>query len=115
VGDDFDLTLRRDFHGPSLRNLSPIRFDLPLCYGLFEEHVWLLMFDRPEGIRFTHSPYGGNLDHQRRTTNPAWGFQFVIPDYEVGRKYGFTARAVFRPRCSREEILDEYQRWNSEA
>jgi hypothetical protein len=27
------------------------------------------------------------------------------------KEYGFTARAVFRPRCSREEILQEYQRW----
>lgn len=109
--DEFDAPCRDGYGRGSLRNLSPVRYDLPLCYGLFEEHVWLLMFDRTDGIRFTHNPYGGNGDVQRRSTNPAWDFQFLIPNYEVGEEYGFSARALFRPRCSREEILEEYQRW----
>jgi hypothetical protein len=112
--DELDLTFRSDYRGALFRNPSPVRYDLPLCYGLFEEHVWLLMFDRTEGIRLAHNPYGGNHDAIRRTTNPAWDFQYVIPGYEVGKEYGFRARAVFRPLCSREEILEEYRRWKGD-
>jgi hypothetical protein len=112
LDDELDLTWSEGYHNPSLRHLSPIRYDLPLCYGLFEEHVWLLMFDRTEGVRIAHGPYGGGLDVQRRTTNPSWNFQFLIPDYEVGQEYGFAARAIFRPYCSREEVLEEYRCWN---
>jgi hypothetical protein len=54
------------------------------------------------------------VDAQHRTTNPAWDFQFLIPDYEVGKEYGFAARAAFRPRCSRKEVLEEYRRWNDD-
>jgi hypothetical protein len=109
--DELELTDRTDYQGSASHQLSRIRYDLPLCYGSFDDHTWLLMFDRAARIRFIHNPYGGNGDAQRRTTNPAWSFQFLVPDYAVGKEYGFTARAVFRPRCSREEILEEYQRW----
>jgi hypothetical protein len=114
LDDDFDLTFRADYRDALFRNLSPLRYDLPLCYGLFEEQIWILMFDRTDGIRITHSPSGGGVDAPRRTTNPAWDFQCLIPDYEVGKEYGFSARAVFRPRCSRAEVLDEYRRWQDE-
>jgi hypothetical protein len=114
LDDAFELPSLTHDRGAALRNLSPIRYDLPLCYGLFEEQVWLMMFDRTDGIRITHTAYGGNVDDERRTTNPAWDFQFLIPDYEVGKEYGFTVRAVFRPRCSREEILEEFQRWRND-
>lgn len=112
--DELELTCRDGYRGPALRDVSRVRYDLPLCYGLFEEHIWLLMFDRTEGLRFRHVPYGGNRDAEHRTTNPAWDFQFLIPDYEVGKEYGFRARAVLRPRCSREELLEEYGRWKAE-
>ncbi len=93
------------------KNFSPFRFDAPFHYGNFEEHTWILMFDRGEGVRFSHSPSGGGVNSAARTTNPAWDFQFIVPKFEVGGKYGFKARAVFRPRCSREETISEYERW----
>jgi hypothetical protein len=73
--------------------------------------VWLVMFDRAEGIRFAHSPSGGGADRARQTTNPAWDFQFVVPQPKVGGEYGFRVRTVLRPKCSRDEILDEFRRW----
>lgn len=109
--DSLELAFADEERDALFKNLSPLRFDEPFYHGLFEEHVWILMFDRAEGIRFTHSPTGGGTDAQRKTTNPAWDFQFLVPKPEVLKEHGFRARAVFRPRCSREEIVEEYRRW----
>jgi hypothetical protein len=113
AGASQDLKFR-DGNRPSLfRNFSQLRFDQPLYYGNFEDHIWMLMFDRSDGIRFSHSPSGGGSNSERKTTNPAWDFQFIIPRYEVNQEYGFRARALFRPRCSREELLQEYRTWEA--
>jgi hypothetical protein len=93
------------------KNLSPLRFDEPFYYGLFGRHLFLLMFDRSEGIRFSHSPSGGGFNAEAQTTNPAWDFQYIIPAYEVLREYGFRARAVYRERCGRQEVLREFADW----
>jgi hypothetical protein len=96
-------------------NLSPLRFDEPFFYGLFRRHVLLVLFDRTAGIRFTHSPSGGGLNREAQTTNPAWDFQYLIPRYEVNREYGFRVRVVYRERCSRAEILKEYEDWRKKG
>jgi hypothetical protein len=93
------------------RNLSPLKFDEPFFYGLFRQQVFLLMFDRSDGIRFSHSPSGGGDNPALQTTNPAWDCQFIVPAYEVLRDYGFRARAVYRARCSRQEIVQEFTTW----
>ena len=111
--DDIELTFSDEYRDALFRSLSPLRYKLPLYYGLFEEHVWIVMFDRTEGVRLAHSPSGGGTNAQFQTTNPAWDFQFIIPEYDVNTAYSFNARAVFRPRCTREEVLQEYRRWRS--
>ena len=80
-------------------------------YGNFEDLVYILMFKPGAGIRLTHSPSGGGLNKAFNTTNPAWDWQFIVPDYEVLKEYRYQARAVLRPRCSRAEILAEYEKW----
>lgn len=109
--DEIQLTFSDRYRDALFRNLSPMRYYLPLHYGFFEEHIWIVMFDRTEGIRITHSPSGGGTNTQLRTTNPAWDFQLIVPEYDANTEYSFNARVVFRPRCSREEVLREYQRW----
>jgi hypothetical protein len=93
------------------RNLSPLRFDVPLFYGLFRQHIAIFLFDRTEGIRLTHSPSGGGVNKEQQMTNPAWDFQFLLPSYEVMKEYRFRARLVYRERCSRAEVLREYETW----
>jgi hypothetical protein len=93
------------------KNFSPFKFDEPFFYGLFRKQLFLLMFDRSDGIRFSHSPSGGGDNAESQTTNPAWDFQFIIPAYEVMRDYGFRARVVYRERCPREEIVREFTTW----
>lgn len=112
--DHFKMTFPEDGRDALFKSLSRFRYDVPFFYGHFDDLVWLVMFDRSEGIRFTHSPSGGGANAERRTTNPAWDFQFLIPSPEVGREYGFKVRTVLRPRCSREEVLAEYLEWKNE-
>jgi hypothetical protein len=78
--DKFELKFSPDYRDCLFKNYSPMRFALPLYYGLFGEHIFIVMFDRTQGIRFTHSPSGGGATPERQTSNPAWDFQFIIPD-----------------------------------
>jgi hypothetical protein len=93
------------------KNLSPLKYDEPFFYGLFRKHLFLLMFESSEGVRFSHSPSGGGPNAELQTTNPAWDFQFIIPVYEVLREYGFRARALYRERCTRQEVVQEFATW----
>ena len=110
-GDKLELRFSKGYPEALYRNLSPLRFDEPLYYGLFRNHIYILMFDRAEGVRFTHSPSGGGLNREQQTTNPAWDFQYLVPRYEVLREYGFRARLAYRPRCGRDEVLREVEAW----
>ena len=73
------------------------------------------MFDRTAGLRLTHSPSGGGFSAPRRTTNPAWDFQLIVPEPEVMTDYALRVRTALRPRCGREEILREYAAWAAKA
>ncbi len=77
-------------------------------YGLFGSHEYILMFDRTDGIRFSHSPSGGGPPS---ATETAWDWQFIIPEYEVAQEYGYRARVAYRERCSRDEVLEEFKKW----
>jgi hypothetical protein len=109
--DRVELTFAEGHRNCLYRNFSPLRFDLPFFYGLTREMVLMVMFDRTDGIRWAHSPSGGGFDNVRQTSNPAWDFQFIIPKYDVMTEYGFKGRMVYRPRCSRAELLKEYEQW----
>lgn len=109
--DKIELRFSEGFPQCLMRNLSPHRFDEPVYYGLFKNHIAILMFERVEGIRFTHSPSGGGVNKEMQTTNPAWDFQYLVPKYEVKKEYGFRARLAYRPRCSRAEVLREVDSW----
>jgi hypothetical protein len=109
--DKIELKFSKDMRNALYRNLSPLRFDEPFYYGLFRKHLYLVMFDKTEGVRFTHSPSGGGVNKEAQTTNPAWDFQYLIPQYEVNTEYSFRARVVYRERCGRDEVLREYESW----
>lgn len=109
--DTFEMTFPEGGRDTLFKSLSRLRYDLPFFYGHFDDLVWIVMFDRAEGIRFTHSPSGGGGDVERKTTNPAWDFQFLIPKPEVQKDHGFKVRTVLRSKCSREEIFAEFSKW----
>jgi hypothetical protein len=109
--DKFDLTFVEGHRDCLYKNISPLKFELPFYYGLFKNQTLILMFDRAEGIRFAHSPSGGGGNAESQTTNPAWDFQYILPKYEVMKEYSFRARLVYREKCSRTEVMREYEEW----
>jgi hypothetical protein len=109
--DKQELKFSEGFPEALFRNFSPLRFDEPLFYGHYRDMVFIVMLDRSDGVRLTHSPSGGGVNMPLQTTNPAWDLQFIVPRYEVKKEYGLKLRAVYRGRCGREEILREYEQW----
>ena len=109
--DNFEMTFPAGGRDTLFKSLSKFRYDQPFFYGNFDDLVWLVMFDRTAGIRFTHSPSGGGASAALQSTNPAWDFQFLVQKPEVMKEYGFKVRTVLRPRCSRAELLEEVRRW----
>ena len=108
LDDKVELKAVKGARNSLYQNLSPLRFSDPFYYGLSGNHVFALMFDRTEGIRFTHSPSSGGLPS---APNPAWDWQFIIPKYDVLQDYGYRARVVYREKCSREELQREFKTW----
>ena len=112
--DKFELTFAKDHRDALYKSLSPLRYDLPLFYGLFKKHILIVMFDRTDGLRITHSPNGGGMNTAAQSTNPAWDFQYILPKYEVNTGYELRARLIYRERCGREQVLKEYVNWKKE-
>ena len=109
--DQFEMTFPPGGRDTLFKSLSRFRYDQPFFYGHFDELTWIVMFDRAEGIRFTHSPSGGGANAELKSTNPAWDFQFLVLSPELMKDYGFKVRTALRPRCSRDEILGEFTKW----
>ena len=79
-------------------NRSNYRYSQPWYYGVSHGMALVLMFRPKDQIRFSQSPSGGGRG------NPAWDFQLLIPNYEVGRRYGMVMRAMYLPYESSEQI-----------
>ena len=106
-GSSHEVAFRPGYGSWLWSNFSPLRYSYPFYYGIVQGQMFLLMFDRKENIRFTHSPTGGG-------GTPAWDFQLIIPNYRVGERYGFRARIVVKKFISREDVIREYERWSGE-
>ncbi len=87
---DFPLTL--------VFNRSQYRYAEPWYYGVSHGMALVFVFRSKDRIRMSQSPSGGGQG------NPAWDFQYLIPDYEVGRRYQMVMRATYVPYESAEEI-----------
>lgn len=90
VEPDFPLTL--------VNHPSPYVHTEPWYYGVSGKIAYVQMFRDRDRIWFAQSPTGGGEN------NPAWDFQWFIPDYRVDEAYGFVMRAACIPFESREQI-----------
>lgn len=90
VDADFPLTL--------VNHPSSYVYTEPWYFGVSHEMALVLMFRQRDRIWLAQSPSGGGAG------NPAWDFQWFIPDYRVGEAYGFVMRASYLPYESREQI-----------
>ena len=97
------------------------RFVCPFYYGVVDgdgdlsgsgdEMAYVMMFDQTEPIRFALWNFikdgAGNPDPH----SPAWDWQYVIRDPQLGRWYGYRARLEYGPLTTREEIMQRYENW----
>jgi hypothetical protein len=104
----------RQYRAGSLTHSASVRrFSRPLMYGRPGDGamLFLLMFDQAERVRLCMSPSGGGIDRDKRAYNPAWDFQYVVDDPEVGAEYGLGCRLVYKPYVSRDEVEALYAEW----
>jgi hypothetical protein len=79
-------------------NLSEHRYREPWYYGVSRGMAFAQMFRPRDQVRLSQSPSGGG------DGNPAWDFQWLIPKYEVGKRYRFVMRAMYLPFESTEQV-----------
>jgi hypothetical protein len=90
VVEGFPLTL--------VNHPSPFVYRAPWYYGVSHGMSLAQVFRARDRIWMAQSPTGGGQ------TNPAWDFQWFVPDYRVGQAYGFVMRMVYVPFSSREQL-----------
>lgn len=97
---DYPDTIRidPDFPLSLVGHRSPYVHTEPWYYGVSHSMAFVQMFRPGDQIWMAQSPSGGGQG------NPAWDFQWFIPDYKIGEAYGFKMRAAYLPYESREQI-----------
>lgn len=87
---DFPLTL--------VFNRSDYVYTEPWYYAVSHGMAYVAMFRERDRIWLAQSPSGGG------NGNPAWDFQWFIPDFKIGEAYGFTMRTGYLPFENRGQI-----------
>ncbi len=100
AGDRREFPHDADFPLSLVFNLSHWRYSEPWYYGVSHGMALVFIFRPGDLIRFSQSPSGGGGP----AVNPAWDFQYLIPDYQVGRRYQMVMRALYLPYESPEQI-----------
>ncbi len=95
-----------NFNAPLASHFSSYRFSAPFYYGRFGEMVFAYFFKTDQVIRFSQSPTGGGPG------NPAWDFQFLIPNPFPGTIYSYRARVIYKPFVTAGDVENEYQQWS---
>lgn len=98
-----EIPLDPEFPLKLIAGRSPYVYTQPWYYGVSHGMALALMFRPGDGVWFAQSPTGGGA------TNPAWDFQWFIPDYQVGRAYGFVMRAAYLPWTNHEQLERQTQ------
>ena len=100
------------------------KFITPFYYGLIDgDHnlkttddklLYLVLFDQTDAIRFAMWNFFTNAQGEPDTHSPAWDWQYVIRDPKIGKTYGYRARLVVKPYQGKQQIWEEYRRWQAD-
>lgn len=107
VRNNDTLELEFDATDTLFANISPLKFSAPFFYGRFRNMVLIYVFQPDSTIRFSHSPTGGGRSAEGNDTNPAWDFQFIIPQPKAGQDYRLDGRLIYKRWKGREDVLQE--------
>jgi len=81
-------------------NRSHHRYAEPWYYGVSHGMAFAQIFRPCDQVRLSQSPSGGGFG------NPAWDFQWFIPNCKVGRRYRFAMRALYTPFKSQDQLVE---------
>ena len=104
IDDNRQFAYDEDFFITLAFNFSNYRYSEPWYYGVSNGMALVFMFRRQDNVMLTQSPSGGGGG------NPAWDFQWFIPDYEISKRYKFVMRMMYLPYESPEQIRKETAR-----
>ncbi len=96
--DDRTFTHAEDFPLTLVFNRSPFHYEESWYFGICRNWAYVMMFRPSDQVRFSQSPSGGGQG------NPAWDFQYLIPDYEVDKCYQMVVRAMLIPYESIDQV-----------
>ena len=94
-------------------SISSLQYSDAFFYGRFRNMALIYMFQPDVNLRFAHSPSGGGTNRSGTDTNPAWDFQLVVPNYEIGKEYRLNGRLAYKPWVSRSDVLAEVKRYRT--
>jgi len=84
---------------------APIKYNLPLFYGINNGIMLCYMFQADPMLYFAHSPSGGGKD------NPAWDFFIIHQNPQPDRAFSISGRLIVKPFISESDLVKEYALW----
>lgn len=107
--DMYDFYTASNFNIDLAREISDYTFTEPYYYGRFHNMVFAYLFKEPSDgvIRISQSPSGAG------DGMPAWDFQYILPDFNVGKKYSIKFRVLYKEWIDQNDIEKEYMKWES--
>jgi hypothetical protein len=98
AGPLVDLKLDPMFPLTLVSGRSKYTYAEPWYYGVREKDAVVQMFRAKDRVWLAQSPNGGG------GPNPAWDFQWFVPEAKVGEAYGLVMRMAFLPLEGREQV-----------
>ena len=105
IKDTNNFFFAGNFNATLASHFSDYRFTEPFYYGRTGKMSFAYLFDPNAMIRFSQSPDGGG------DANPAWDFQWIIPNPLPKKIYSFKSRLLYKPFVSEDDIREEFNKW----